>query len=260
MIDPELLELLADPLTHHPLQLQGRQLINQTANRVFPIRKGGVPSFVTASAVPLRHHLWRAFYDRTAFAYDVVLDLGHRLHLGAEPGIRSYLFSDLDVPAATTILDIGAGTAANRTHLPAGATYVGLDPSLGMLQRARKRLTRANLHGHLVHADALSLPFKPDRFNLIVCMGVLQHLSHPFRAVSEMRRVAQQACIILLLDEISSLPATLKHLKKKFPGSSAAMPKLNALSEILFPETLPYSVKTSLLGDYYLLEATQTNL
>ena len=78
------------------------------------------------------------------------------------------------------VLELGCGTG--RISLPvakSGASLVGIDRSVPMLQRARRRLARAKLDGRtlLVRGDIRSLPFRRRQFSLVMApYGILQSL------------------------------------------------------------------------------------
>jgi ubiquinone/menaquinone biosynthesis C-methylase UbiE/uncharacterized protein YbaR (Trm112 family) len=246
-IDPQLIEILRDPSNGDPLELREQALHNARTGRRFPIIDG-IPSLLSSQPLPLRHHVWRGFYDRAAFAYDGVVALGHRLGLGAEPTIRQQFLAEQPLPPQPRILEVGAGTAASRSHLPIDGLYLGLDISLGMLRRAQRRLAYEQLGGHLVHADALSLPLMDEGFDIILCMGVLQHLAAPRKALNEMARVARSGARVLVLDEVSSARRLLKRL--------AIAPSANppaALAGALRPPACRLEAPPKLLGDYYAL-------
>lgn len=44
--------------------------------------------------------------------------------------------------------------------------------------------------------DLMNLKFQPNQFKTIVCNAVLEHITNPFKAVSEMYRVADKGCKI----------------------------------------------------------------
>ena len=81
---------------------------------------------------------------------------------------------------AGPILELGCGTG--RVAIPvakAGARVVGIDRSVSMLDRARKRLRRVKLAGslQLVRGDVRSLPFPAASFGLVAApYGILQSL------------------------------------------------------------------------------------
>jgi SAM-dependent methyltransferase len=47
-----------------------------------------------------------------------------------------------------------------------------------------------------VRGDACELPFGDQRFDLVVCLEVLEHLPEPERALRELRRVSRGGCLI----------------------------------------------------------------
>ena len=85
--------------------------------------------------------------------------------------------------AGRLVLDLGAGTGvAGRAALAAGARrVVGADLSEGMLRRGRG--------GTPVVADAVALPFRDGRFDLVLAAFCLNHLSRVEDGLAEARRV-----------------------------------------------------------------------
>jgi SAM-dependent methyltransferase len=79
------------------------------------------------------------------------------------------------------VLELGCGTG--RIALPvarSGVAVTGIDRSAPMLERARRRVTRARLGGRvrLVRGDIRVLPFRPRRFALVMApYGILQSLT-----------------------------------------------------------------------------------
>jgi SAM-dependent methyltransferase len=86
----------------------------------------------------------------------------------------------LAAKTAGPVLELGCGTG--RVTVPvarAGVHVVGIDRSASMLDRARKRVRRAKLDGHvqLVRGDIRFLPFGPASFDLVAApYGILQSL------------------------------------------------------------------------------------
>lgn len=74
------------------------------------------------------------------------------------------------------ILDLGCGSGRQLGAISETSRVIGIDRSIGMLQRAKKILNEEN--GFLVLGDALDLPFKNDTFNKISSVRVIQHLSN----------------------------------------------------------------------------------
>ena len=85
--------------------------------------------------------------------------------------------------AGRRVLDLGAGTGvAGRAALAAGARQVaGVDLSEGMLRRGQG--------GSPVVADAVALPFRDGRFDLVLAAFCLNHLGRLEAGLAEARRV-----------------------------------------------------------------------
>ncbi len=73
----------------------------------------------------------------------------------------------------------------HRTLADLPIELVGVDPSPGMLNKARARRNRASL----VCAPAEALPFSPNSVYLIFCVNALHHFSHPEKFLQESRRL-----------------------------------------------------------------------
>jgi SAM-dependent methyltransferase len=96
------------------------------------------------------------------------------------------------------ILDIATGTGAMllvaAERAGRGATLVGIDLSVAMLQRARVTTKAAGLDNvELRVMDAQDLQFADESFDCVLCGFALGSIPDPARALSEMRRTLQPA-------------------------------------------------------------------
>ena len=91
---------------------------------------------------------------------------------------------DLDV------LEIGVGLGADhQLFAEAGARLSGIDLTERAVDHARKRLALFGLESDLRVADAESLPFVDESFDLVYSWGVLHHSPNTQRAIDEAWRV-----------------------------------------------------------------------
>lgn len=101
----------------------------------------------------------------------------------------------LDPHPAQFILDIGCGGGRLGLAIERrGACCVGLDTSMGMLLRAVQLHCGHGLPARFVRADAFTLPFKDERFDAVVCIGVINYYRRRevARLLSELARVLQR--------------------------------------------------------------------
>ncbi|MFB9687175.1 class I SAM-dependent methyltransferase [Amycolatopsis plumensis] len=104
--------------------------------------------------------------------------------------IAATFVRQLDVPASRRWLDVGCGTGALTAAVLTAADpaeVVGVDPSEGFLETARASVTDPRVTFTL--ADARSLPFPDDRFDVVVSGLVLNFVPEPARAAAEIARV-----------------------------------------------------------------------
>lgn len=85
------------------------------------------------------------------------------------------------------ILDYGCGDCSKYGNLitSLGATYTGVDVSLKVLQECRK----SSYSVTLFNGEIYSLPFVSSRFDLVLCLEVLEHLFRPDLALHNILRV-----------------------------------------------------------------------
>jgi SAM-dependent methyltransferase len=122
---------------------------------------------------------WKA-YDSVAMNYD-------RLTAPVFGSLARDLVSFLDPAAGAVVLDVGCGTGvaaeATAAVIGGGGVVVGLDPSLPMLTRARRRILR------LVAGVCPGLPFPDGAFDVVVANLVLSHFADLATAVGDLFRV-----------------------------------------------------------------------
>lgn len=116
-------------------------------------------------------------------------------HLWETSILDAVLTSDHD-----RLLDVGCGVGRILAHLAApGRTLVGLDVAEEMLARARARVEATD--DVLFHcAPAHSVPEGDGAFDVVVCLGVFEHLPQATRhaALSEFARVLRPGALLIL--------------------------------------------------------------
>jgi ubiquinone/menaquinone biosynthesis C-methylase UbiE len=125
--------------------------------------------FEIRAADPRQHALWRDFLARAPHV----------------PGAR--------------VLEVGCGTGIITTkiaHLPGVAEAVGVDPSPGFVDRARRRESSCLFEV----ADGRALPFEDATFDGVVLATTLCHVPEPERALAEARRVLRPGGYLLVYD------------------------------------------------------------
>lgn len=128
----------------------------------------------------------RKAYRRYARLYD--------LYFGAvfQPG-RKAVIQGMDCRPGERILEVGVGTGLSLPLYRSDVRVTGVDISDEMLARARARVARNRLEGHVtLHVmDAERMAFPDNTFDKVVAMYVVSVVPHPARLVDEMRRVCK---------------------------------------------------------------------
>jgi ubiquinone/menaquinone biosynthesis C-methylase UbiE len=142
-------------------------------------------------AVPDRDTVRRA-YDLWSHFYDVVASPWKQ-------GARMQALPALGHGPGRQILDVGIGTGAYFAQVVRaagpGARVYGVDFSAKMVHCARRRLRRGRDGGGVIEADALTLPFADESFDIVTSSYVLDLM--PTEAIEcalvEFRRVLRPA-------------------------------------------------------------------
>lgn len=106
--------------------------------------------------------------------------------VGPQDGSYEILAS---IARGSKTIDIACGQGQIEKLSP---ETVGVEFSLNALQKAQKSGVK-----NLVLADAHSLPFRNDSFDVSISSGNLEHFANPQKAISEMARISKIQVIIV---------------------------------------------------------------
>lgn len=143
-----------------------------------------------------RRRRLRRWFDGAAIDYDRINAI---MSMGTGARYRKAALHRLGLADGDTLLDVGAGTGvmtrqAQKCVGTAGLA-VALDPSPGMLQRARDRGVRLTVPG-----IGEQLPFTDAAFNVVVMGYALRHVADLGSAFGEYLRVLKPGGRVLLLE------------------------------------------------------------
>lgn len=153
-----------------------------------------------------------------------------------EEFLKEYIQSDRKIK----MLDIACGTGqalARRGYLNLNAEFTGVDLSPGMIEQARRSLSKLEAPTDFILTDATNLPFQSETFDICTNYGALMGFNDPGTALKEMARVTKKGGKILILDEQEYESSTwLEHMyyKKVFAYHNT----VEKCPVDLFPENL----------------------
>lgn len=123
--------------------------------------------------------------------YDALM--GNRMFRNA----RMKAFSLLDIKTNDRVLLVGVGTGEDIPLLPSHSEIVGIDLSPEMLNKARKKASRAVF----MNMDAEALTFENEQFDVVILNLILSVVENPEKALSEAARVLAPDGSILVFDK-----------------------------------------------------------
>jgi len=169
-----------------------------------------------------------ALFDGAARHYNRI---GRMLDFGSGPWYRRDALRRAGLRPGMRLLDVAVGTglvargAVDILGKPGGV--IGVDPSRGMLQEARKALS-----GPLVQGRAEALPFRNGRFDMLSMGFALRHVPDLEVAFREYRRVLKPGGRILLLEVVRpSSPVSRWLVRTHFQRILPLMARISTRSE-----------------------------
>ncbi|GAF09240.1 class I SAM-dependent methyltransferase [Paenibacillus pini] len=115
---------------------------------------------------------------------------------------HKWILNNLPDLSNQSVLDIGCGPAdllSNISQIYPNGNYNGIDISDSMIEKARSKFKNEE---NFIVGDSHSLPYKNDRFDIIINTISFHHYEQPDKVISEMYRVLKPGGRLLLLDSI----------------------------------------------------------
>jgi ubiquinone/menaquinone biosynthesis C-methylase UbiE len=204
-MNPEVLELLADPITHEPLELVSKagvdeSLVNPVSGKVYLIRDG-IAVFLDSSDVTGQNRRYQRLYDRLAPFYDLSTRAYARIKSGGLKMRRREYLQEMEIEPGDKVLEVSVGTGTNLQYLPRTAHYFGLDISRGMLRQCQRHVRKWRIRTELFQGAAEHLPFREASFDAVLHMGGINFFNDVAQALREMIRVAKSGAKLVIVDE-----------------------------------------------------------
>lgn len=164
-------------------------------------------------------------YDAISRIYDDVR--------AADVDLLNQFFAEVEIGPVTCILDIGCGTGNHTNILQriSGARVSGVEPSAGMLDKARAKNSAVDFQ----QGDAAHIPFDSASFDFAYMTDVIHHvpdIGAMFREITRVLRPGGKLCIVTQShDQIARRP-----IARFFPGTvrvdQARYPDIDRIVEI----------------------------
>jgi ubiquinone/menaquinone biosynthesis C-methylase UbiE len=179
----------------------------------YPVN-GEIISFIENISLTGNNKTYQKMYDRFSAFYDLATKCYAWFKNGNEKNRVMQYLSLLAIKNGDRVIEISIGTGRNIKYLNPAAEYYGIDISLGMLKRCRRKLKSLKREITLIQAEAEFLPIKDESFDVVFSAGGFNFFNDPAKAVMEMIRIAKSGSKILITDETEKL--RLKYAKNDF--------------------------------------------
>jgi len=141
-------------------------------------------------------------FDRIARRYD---RMNRLISMGMDRGWRRQLIESLGPVGSGEVLDVATGTADVALSVArhfSEARVIGLDPSAGMLEVGREKLSALGLDSRvqLVEGDAQAMDFEDDRFEASCIAFGIRNVPDREQGLREMARVTKPGGRVVVLE------------------------------------------------------------
>lgn len=115
------------------------------------------------------------------------------------------------------ILEVGVGTGLSLPHFRRDAKVTGIDVSVEMLAKARRRIARLGLTQveALEEMDAEATSFADNAFDAVLALYVASVVPNPARFAAEMRRVCKPGGTIVVVNHFTSENGAMRFIEKR---------------------------------------------
>lgn len=224
----------------HGLRLipEGGALICENHCRIPIIR--GIPRFVSADNYAAGFGLQWNQFSKTQ------LD-SHTHTTISKDRLTSALGGCLDVITGKTVLEVGCGAGRfTEVMLAAGAHVTACDLSLAV--EANYANCGAASNYFVCQADVRKLPIKPDSFDVVICLGVVQHTPSPEETMAALARCVKPGGMLVLDHYGPDYPVTfsrrwLRSFLLRIPAASAKSLSLTLARALLPLHKMSWSEK-----------------
>lgn len=138
----------------------------------------------------------RRRYNRLAYFYDFMEAPVERLRFAA------WRHKLKDRIAGHNALEVGVGTGKNLLFYPKDVKITAIDFSIRMLEKARRKANKLNIHVDLKEMDVQHLDFPDHSFDTVFATFVFCSVPDPLMGLSELRRVCKPEGRLLLIEHM----------------------------------------------------------
>ena len=115
----------------------------------------------------------------------------------SQKNIYDYMYKQIgEVAKGKDVLELATGPGMIARHIaPSASSVVATDFAPKMIETARKAKYPENVHFEV--ADATSLRFEDDSFDVVVIANALHIIPNPEKALAEIRRVLKEGGVLI---------------------------------------------------------------
>ena len=169
-----------------------------------------IPCLINRNYLKDDNEKYMKMYDWMSPVYDFGETIGGKLMYGNQVNqMRREMMNKLEWKDNISVLYVSIGTGRDLAFFPQSVDLqslqiCGVDISLGMLKRCKKKFSRKTKLS-LLQCCAEDLPFQDNSFDMVFHVGGINFFTDRQQAICEMIRVAKEDTKLLIADETNDL-------------------------------------------------------
>jgi len=237
-----------------PVYENKNEFLQNNSGRKYPIRNNLI-CLLDKNELSGNNKKYQNLYDNFSRFYDLITHLTAWVKSGGERKRLMQYLSEIEIKDTDRVIEISIGTGRNIKYLNSNAEYYGVDISLGMLDRCRRKMKKMKRQIVLLQSEAEFLPITDNSFDVVFSAGGFNFFNDPGKAVLEMLRIAKSGTKLLITDETEKLRA--KYERTKFGGDFYKTNKIKKPTDYLPEYCKNIEYKEICDGDLYVLTFTK---
>ncbi len=158
----------------------------------------------------------KKYFDLNNYWHTAVYETSTEPHALGVRRRKNYILGMLDKASMGLkgrAVDIGCGPGAYIGELEKrGFNVVAIDLSTEVLKRCASKLNSSNSCPAFLCADNSNLPLRREKFNLVLCIGVLQYVLSIENTIKELERITAKHGLIVICFENSLAASNISYL------------------------------------------------
>jgi len=102
------------------------------------------------------------------------------------------------------IVEIGPGTGVNFHYLPAGITWIGIEPNEAFFGALKLQAREKQIKAQVLKGDASQIPLDDNSADIVLSTLALCSVNHPAKVLEEIKRVLKPGGKLIFIEHVAA--------------------------------------------------------